>query len=48
MLTHNPSQIAKLSGVGGIKVGNRADLLVMSDSYELEKTIVNGKIVYVK
>lgn len=47
MLSHNPAKILKLSHVGGIKVGNRADLLLFSrTNFRLQKTIVAGKVAY--
>lgn len=46
MLSQTPAEIAKLSHIGSIKIGNRADLLLFNEKYQLEKTIVSGNIVF--
>lgn len=47
MLSANPARIVKLRDVGALKVGNRADVLLLShDDLHLQKTIVSGHVVY--
>ncbi|XP_071807846.1 N-acetylglucosamine-6-phosphate deacetylase-like [Asterias amurensis] len=46
MVSENPARIANLKGIGGVKVGNRADLVLFDDNLNLLKTFVCGQPVY--
>ncbi|XP_062514677.1 N-acetylglucosamine-6-phosphate deacetylase-like isoform X2 [Corticium candelabrum] len=46
MLSETPARIAALDHVGSIAVGKRADLLLLDSNLNLEKTIVNGQVIY--
>ncbi|XP_038057165.1 N-acetylglucosamine-6-phosphate deacetylase-like [Patiria miniata] len=46
MVAENPARIANLKGIGSVKVGNRADLLLFDDDLNLQKTFVCGHPVY--
>ncbi len=42
LVTANPAQVAGLSDRGAVKVGSRADLVVLNNRNEVEKTIAGG------
>ena len=44
--SENPARVAGLHHTGSIAIGKRADLLFLSDSLALCKTIVNGRVVH--
>lgn len=48
IFTKNPAQALKLEGLGELKVGNFADLVIIDEELNILETIVNGKTVYSK
>jgi len=48
MLAHNPARIVKLDqkGIGSIKEGNRADVLLLNQHLDLQTTLVEGFVVH--
>lgn len=46
ILSKNQAEMLSLRDRGTIEVGKRADLVVLSDGLEVEKTIVKGRVVY--
>ncbi len=46
MASHNPAQSIKLEDRGWIREGNRADFVILTDNYEVQKTIIAGKVAY--
>jgi Metal-dependent hydrolase involved in phosphonate metabolism len=47
LISKNPAAIMGLNGIGDLKVGNRADLVIINKlNYEVEATICRGKIAF--
>ena len=46
MASLNPSQSIGLKNRGWIREGNRADFVILTDSFEVQKTIIAGKVAY--
>ena len=46
MATFNPCHYFNIKNKGSIKVDNDADIVLLNDSYEVLKTIVEGSIEY--
>lgn len=46
MATRNPANLLDIQDAGTIKIGKRADLVVLDDAFEIEMTLVNGKTLY--
>lgn len=46
MATYNPCHYFNIENKGSIKVGNDADIILLNNSYEVLKTIVEGSIEY--
>lgn len=46
MASQNPAKALGLEGRGWIREGNAADFVIVSPQFEIEKTIIGGKVVY--
>jgi N-acetylglucosamine-6-phosphate deacetylase len=46
MASSNPAQSIGLKDRGRIREGNRADLVLLTDDFEVQKTIIAGKVAY--
>jgi N-acetylglucosamine-6-phosphate deacetylase len=46
MLTENPARIANLTHLGTLEVGKRGDVLIFDNNYELQTTIIAGKVAW--
>jgi N-acetylglucosamine-6-phosphate deacetylase len=48
MATKVPARICGLEGIGELKEGFDADILIFNDDIEIEKTFVKGNCVYTR
>lgn len=46
MASHNPAQSIGLADRGWIREGNRADFVIVTDDFKVQKTIIAGKVAY--
>ena len=46
MASHNPAQSIGLKDRGWIREGNRADFVILTDGFGVQKTIIAGKVAY--
>lgn len=46
MASENPAKVLRLENTGSIKTGNKADLVLMNDRFEITQTWINGKCCY--
>lgn len=46
MLTETPARIAKLEDLGSIAVGYKSDMLLLSDSLDLQTVVIDGRIAF--
>lgn len=46
MASYNPAQSIGLQDRGWIREGNRADFVILSNDFEVQKTIIAGKVAY--
>jgi N-acetylglucosamine-6-phosphate deacetylase len=46
MLSENPARIANLTHLGTLEVGKRGDVLIFDNNYELQTTIIAGKVAW--
>lgn len=46
MASYNPAQSIGLKNRGWIREGNQADFVILTDSFEVQKTIIAGKVAY--
>jgi len=46
MASHNPAQSIDLGDMGWIQEGNRADFVILTENFEVQKTIIAGRIAY--